>query len=626
MKMNKLYKSILLSLVLCFIFISTVNAVIFTDLPNDWSKDFITRAAELGFVKGFDDNTFGPDKNVTRFDSMLMLSRLHTIDSDIKKQIENKYTPTIKDITNGKDEWAYSELSIALALDLLSENNFRNLYTKGSLKIDATREDIAVFIVKAMCLQKEVEALKDKLYSVPFNDATKISSDYIPYVYLAYEKGIISGDENKNFNPKSPIKRKELAKMVCNAYDYIEDNNIKPDFSGFESFTKFKGTIEKITINPIESYIEIKPNNNGDNIIVKYREGSTTIKVNNVLSNISKLEKGMAVECTMSTKDAVAKQIVVDTTVSSVEGKIKSVQFSPPMKLVITNKNNEEKQYNISSEVIVTLDGKNTEFKNLSKNDLVTVRLVDNVVTQVDSVSRLQVYSGKIKSIEYDIPIKLTLEDNLGKTHTFEYSYEPDVTRNSKLVSFDQLRVGDEAIIKTEYDIMTAIDAKSVTTSADSIATIKEITIGSSNRIKLEGSDGVVTEYRLSNTAKISVLNSSSSIYDLRVGYKVNVSIVGNEITSIEAASTEESQEITGKIVYVYKSSNINLDKNVVIIQVKNSLNEKELIYLNLNSNSIIMNLSGHQVRVSELEQGMNVICVGSYSGGTFNVVSIIVK
>jgi hypothetical protein len=627
MKVNKLHKIILLSLILCFIFIGSVNAATtFSDLPNDWSKDFITRASELDFVKGFNDNTFGPDKNVTRFDSMLMLSRLHKIDDDMQKQIENKYLPLIKEVTNGSDDWAYSELSKALALGLLSETNFKNLYKNGFLKKEATREDIAVFIVKAMCLQKEVDALKDKLYSMPFNDSVQINSDYRPYVYLSYDKEIFSGDTNKNFNPKKSITRKELAKIVCNAYDYIKKNNITPEFSDFETFSTFKGTIEKITINSIESYIEVKPDNSSSNLIVKFRDGATTIKINKTVSTISKLEKGMAVECTISTKDAVAKQIVVDTTVTSVDGKIKSVYFSAPMRLVITNKNNEEQQFNISNDVVVTLDGKNIEFKNLAKNDLVSIRLVDNTVTQINATSRLQVYSGKIKSIQYDIPIKLTLEDKAGKTYTFVYTQEPYVTRNSILISFDQLRVGDEATIKTEYDTMTAIDAKSVATPSDSIAVIKEITIGASNQIKLEGSDGVTKEYRLSNTAKISVLNTSSSIYDLRVGYKVKVGLDGTEITSIEADAAETSQQLNGKIVYIYKPSNLSLEKSVIILQVKNNLNENEIVYLNLNSNSIIMNLAAQKIRISDLAQGMNVICVGSYSGGTFNVVSIIVK
>lgn len=622
MKKNKIHRIGLLVLTFCLIFTSVASAttVSFSDLPNNWAKDYIVRAAELGIIKGYTDGTFGPTKNVTRFDTMLMLSRLHTIDTDLQKQIENKYSSLLKEVTGGKDEWAYSELSKSLALGLLSEDKFNTLYTNGSLKKDATREDVAVFIIKAMCLQNEVTELNSKLYTMPFNDSNDIYSDYRPYVYLAYQKGIISGDNNKNFNPKNSITRQELAKMVCGAYDYIKNNNIKPTFESFETYVTFKGTIESITVNSIESYIEVKPDNGSENQIVKVIDGTTVIKINNTVSKLSKLEKGMVVECKISSKDSTAKQIVVDTTVSTIEGKIKSVYFTPPMKLIIIDNNNVEKQFNISSDVVVTKDGINTEFKNLTKNDLVSVRLVDDVVTQVNSTSRLQTYSGKIKNIQYDIPIKLLIEDSAGKVHTFVYSEEPFVTRNSSETTFDQLRVGDEVVIKTEYDVLTAVDAKSVATSADSIATIKEIIIGSSNRIKLEDANGEIKEYKLSNMAKISVLNATATIYDLRVGYKVSVSYDGTEIISIEADETETSQKIFGKVVYV------NTDKKLVMLQVKNNSNENEIVYLSIDAKSVIMTLSGQIKRVTDLTAGTNVICVGSYSGGTFNAVSVIIE
>lgn len=627
MKMNKLYRIVSLSLLLCFVFIGTVSAVTFKDLPNDWSKDFITRAAELGFVKGFDDGTFEPDKDVTLLQSILTLSRLHKIDTDLEKQIENKYSPFLKELMGGKNDWAYNELSKAIAFKIVSENVVKNQYTNKTLEVAATREDVAVLIVQAMCLDKEVKELEDKLFSLQFGDSNQIRSEYRPYVYLAYDKGIISGDANKNFNPKSPIKRKELAKMVCLAYDYIKNNNIKPELGQFEQFSTFKGTIEKITIGAIESYLEIKPNSGDATQMVRVINEGTVIKINKTISKLSKLEKGMAVECTINLKDSIAKEIVVDTTVTSIEGTIKYVAFTPPMKLTITNKNGEDQQFNISDNVIVTVDEKNIEFKNLKKDDRVSIRLVDNVVTQINSLSRLQVKSGKIKNIEFAIPIKLTLEDSEGKVYTYTYVEEPYVTRNSVATSFDQLRVGDEATIKTEYDKLTAIDAKSVVSSADIIATIKEITIGVSNRIKLEGNDGEIKEYKLSKTARITVLNASSSIYDLRVGYAVKVNLDGSEIVSMEVAGTGKSLEQTGKIVYVYNASNLSMEKNVIILQIKNSLNENEIIYLKLNPDTVIMTLMGTKLRIADLKPDMDVLCLGSYSnGGTFDTLSIIIK
>ena len=62
------------------------------------------------------------------------------------------------------------------------------------------------------------------------------------------------------------------------------------------------------------------------------------------------------------------------------------------------------------------------------------------------------------------------------------------------------------------------------------------------------------------------------------------------------------------------------------MLQVKNNANENEIVYLNLNSNSVIMTLSGQIKKITDLTSGADVICVGSYSGGTFNAVSVIIE
>lgn len=621
MKRNKIHKIGIMALVLCLIFTTVASAATtFTDISNSWAKDYIIKAAELGIIKGDAAGKFRPKDNVTMLESIIMLSRLYKIDAELEKQIENKYMSTIKDATKGSDSWAYSDLAKALALGIISESSLKTLYEDGRSKSNASREQVAIFTTYALFLKEEADKKANEVFVLPFNDASSINVKAQSCVYVMHSKGILSGDDNKNFNPKDPITREQFAKIASVAYDYIKENDVKPVFDDFETYVTFKGTIEKITINSIESYIEVKPDNGIDNQMVKVIDGTTVIKINNTVSKISKLEKGMLVECKISSKDSTARQIVVDTTVSTVEGKIKSVYFTPPMKLIIIDKNDVERQYTISSDVIVTLDGRNIEFKNLSKNDLVSVRMVDDVVTQVNSTSRLQTYSGKIKNIQYDIPIKLLVEDSSGKVHTFTYAQEPYVTRNSISTTFDQLRIGDEVVVKTEYNVLTAVDAKSVATPADSIAVIKEIVIGSSNKIKLEDSNGDIKEYKLSNTAKISVLNATATIYDLRVGYKVSVSFDGTEIISIEAAETETSQKIFGKVVYV------NNDKKLIMLQVKNNSNENENVYLSLDSKSVIMTLSGQIKRVTDLTPNTNVICVGSYSGGTFNAVSVIIE
>ena len=48
----------------------------FTDIKGHWAEKYIERAAELGWIKGFEDGTFRPDTYITRAQAMNMINRV----------------------------------------------------------------------------------------------------------------------------------------------------------------------------------------------------------------------------------------------------------------------------------------------------------------------------------------------------------------------------------------------------------------------------------------------------------------------------------------------------------------------------------------------------------------------
>lgn len=48
----------------------------FSDIEGHWAKAYIERAAELGWIKGFEDGTFRPDTYITRAQAMTMINRV----------------------------------------------------------------------------------------------------------------------------------------------------------------------------------------------------------------------------------------------------------------------------------------------------------------------------------------------------------------------------------------------------------------------------------------------------------------------------------------------------------------------------------------------------------------------
>lgn len=614
MKKNKLNKIILLTVILSFVFTMAAEAVVFTDISKHWAKSYIERVAENGLVSGYDDKTFKPDNNVTVLEALVMMSRLYDIDEDTKDEIVDKYKTTLKSMQNTQyNEWSFEYLSIIIELGVVSENGIKDMFSKKSLFQDATREEIAVLLTKAMMLGDEAQDLK--VYSLPFSDRDKISAAARPYIYLMYDKEILQGDSNKNINPTSKITRAEISALLDKAYDYIEDNDVYPELDDYVPTTAVEGIITKISDSKSESFIYIK-NNSDVESIVKINE-ETDIYVNGRTREFEDLKVDMLVECKID-ENRLAVKVEADTTKEIVKGIIKLIAYVEPAKITIYDEDNKKLVYDVPSGIDIYLDGKSTTLKNLDEDDEVTLILEDNKITQINSVSRIKHYEGEITSIDYSsYPIKISMKTKEGVLKTFELDSDVEVTRNDEESSFDRVRAGDEVTITTRYDEMISINT--VAKEAEMNGTIKEILIGNVNKIKIADKDGDVEQYNVSSNVIITIGTKNASIYDLRLGYNVNVNTSGDDIVTIEASELETATSFSGKVVF------INNDDKLLMMQNVNN-GQTELIYLKVTNNTKIFNTAGTTKYFNDIIEGESILSMAISQGGEYVAISIMIK
>ena len=67
-------------------------------------------------------------------------------------------------------------------------------------------------MIKIMKAESEVNSVANETLS--FGDTNSIGSDYLNYVKLAYDKGLIGGYTNGTFKPKNTVTRAEMAALV----------------------------------------------------------------------------------------------------------------------------------------------------------------------------------------------------------------------------------------------------------------------------------------------------------------------------------------------------------------------------------------------------------------------------
>ena len=176
-----------------------IPVVEFTDTKGHWAATSIGKMAGRGVLKGYEDGSFGPSKQITRAEFAAVVARAFGFE-------ENVTSLPFKDTAMGK--W-YTE-SVA------------SLYKKGiitgrpdgtfGVNDSITNQEMAVMIARSLkVLSADLEA--QRTY-IPFADANTISPFAQEAVKELYELGIISGMPDGSYQPKASSTRAQVAVIV----------------------------------------------------------------------------------------------------------------------------------------------------------------------------------------------------------------------------------------------------------------------------------------------------------------------------------------------------------------------------------------------------------------------------
>lgn len=171
----------------------------FTDTTNHWAAESISKMAARGILKGYEDGTFGPSKQITRAEFAAVVARAFGFE-------ETATNVPLKDVQSGK--W-YTESVVSLYQKGIITGRPDGTFGVNDL---ITNQEMAVMIsrsIKALAVELEAQ----KTY-VPFVDADTISSFAQDAVKELYEIGIIAGMPDGTYQPKASSTRAQVAVIV----------------------------------------------------------------------------------------------------------------------------------------------------------------------------------------------------------------------------------------------------------------------------------------------------------------------------------------------------------------------------------------------------------------------------
>ena len=573
---KKLSVVLLLAFLMTMVIPVTAFAASFSDVPGDhWAIQQIDRMNARTIIGGYEDGTARPNNPVTQFEAILMASRMMGLEYDASKS-KGTYLPFKYPDWDG----AYGSAVAAYEAGLIDVNDFNH-------SAAASRQWIAKLLIKALKAESEVAGAASQTLS--FGDAGSISSEYLNYVKLAYDKGLIGGYTDGTFKPKNTVTRAEMAAFMCRVEDKLNANianvvrgeitavngvTITIDGTDGKTYTLY-ATTTSVLYNKNSQKIGVTGLAVGDPVYAVYK--------NSLLSYLE-VRNGVT-----------APVISVKTNLA---GKIESV-IAAKNTIVISDEDG------VLQTVILTKDSKiNKESSTvaLAISDLLqgmAVRVAVDSDQIASQIIIMETANGQKTGSIYNVDVynNLIIMNEKTGLKTYHMSKNIDVSIAGMLTATtSSLKEGDQATYTIADGIMTAIAVGGSSDSFGGNATVKSI--DATNRIvnyTTSSNELKAAYYDKGFTVKFKN-GENGTISDLQVGDSIKITVDNNQIKELVVTSRNITDGLKGTLY------SVNATDKLIVITDSNGTKQT----YNL-ANNVRVSLYGESTSLGNLVKGMNV-------------------
>lgn len=608
---------------------ASVYAQVFTDVPNGhWANPYVEKMYRKGIISGSGDATFRPNNYVTKEQAMVMIYNMLDISSSDVRNARNKYDSTMS--RAGVSSWARDAVASAIQSGIVSEQEVRERFNKNGSPQNAFRYELCVYLTRAMDLEQEA---KNKIIiDLPFIDRELMPLQVQAYVEVMVDKGVINkkGDSEGKFNPKKPISRAEMAKMLSVAYDYIDRNNIKPDVPEeidddlIDDAKKIEGTIYSMFKSTGHLYITIKDEDGDKDTYILHDDAK--IEIDGRKSDAEDITEGLELKEARVTRDKKVVLLEANSIEEEYTGEIDRIYDGKPYKIRIEYKEDEDdddddtekKTFEVDEDADIRLNGEKADVDELDDEDKGEFKVKNSKIVEIDVKGSDWKLEGTIKKIIFDPEPEIVVIDEDDNEYKFDVDKRVDIERNNRDAEITDLRKGDEVELDIEYDVVTDIEADVV--EDDDEGTVTAINISSTGTtMTIRDDDGDEKTYDVAKGVDLKIDRKTSTIYDLKLGYSVEVEIEGNEVVEIDAISRNQNDRYEGIIEW------INSKADVITISTINASGDKENIRIDVDSRTTYIDEDGDETSLRRLDEGDEILVIGNYEEGVFTAKTVII-
>lgn len=600
--------SLVLTAALMLTFVSTAFAVNFSDVDSNysWAEDAVGNLSEKGIITGYEDGTFKPGKSITRQEAIALFSRAMGASEEVNVPIVDlAYGMYEEDIADCADSYAIKQGAYMIYRKILTARDVQAYLSQANRNVELKRYEAATLIAKA--LGADAWLASNTNFELDFNDKDEIPASAAGYVYYATALEIMNGMGEGLFGPNETVTRAQIAVMIQRILDTME-------------FTYVSGTISEV--DTIMGNLSIKTDAGN---LEKFNTGnSSAIYLDGNKVTMADLAIGMECVFTFSKGglyqiDAVAYESD-EIVIGAYRGKT-TTNAGTTVTLVDVNVADPQiTKYKLADDVLVEYEGRAGTLAEVQTGDFVTLKITGGVVVSFAAEAKEKTLpSTTVENIEATSGgVVITVAEGNGESASYTLADSVTFQKNGSKADLSALTIGDSVRLSLTYRMVTGIVAtgKQKTTEGN----IEEITISKNTSYITIIKNGVATKYVLSRDCDVELMKEKASIYDLRLGAYVELTLSSDTVIKIESDAVSEALTITGTI------QAINTSYNLLVLSYTDASGytvEKQLFLSS--SSKILDSQSGRLLTIKNLKVGNVITAAGTEKLGVYEVSSLMV-
>lgn len=413
----------------------------FADIDTvTWSgfKTFLTQAADLGLMKGYDENGkkyCKPRNNVTYCEAaqlMYSIMKVYT-KQDVSDTAVTKWTPVMKGYNI--PTWAYKAIAYALEEGILSADDLAD-YQNGTKA--ANREDVGVIFGAAL---NTIDGYSTKSNaSLSYLDKAKVSSNAVRFLELLYRENLMVGDSDNYFKPQNNITRAEMAVLSVKMYNKLSEQ--KPTQTTQTTDTVTASVISAMLMSNGDLFLSLQTSG-GTGLNLFAEKDKVTPEYDGDEITLSDIKAGDTVKVKYKGQDIQTLEVTYSK-YGIQKAETYELEDLTDSKITVLDEDGEELTYRLLNGVSVTLEGKTSTISKLQKamEDMkydVTLTLnEDERVTKIKAVmNENNPTEGYLTDVEDD---SITI-----KAGSKEYTYplaegSISIKQDGKTMTFSKLK------------------------------------------------------------------------------------------------------------------------------------------------------------------------------------------